>query len=290
MNPENLPEYPNEQTELEYDPAQGESAPAFSTRRIVFTLVAAALGAGLGTGFAATYERLAKPDAGTTVATVSNPDTHPAAPAKPAAAPELPAKAPVAPEQSAKALAVATQPIAKVVEVAAHTATAPTVKPAPAPVEHMVEAVYKPVRSSNRLMPTRTVAASRPAIHREASRLSIRMVRRSPAPAAMLVRVSEPAIPSPSPSFTVEGDVTVAGYDAFVGMIATREGLIFLVDRSVGQSDASLLEDSPGSLHYVCDQAGSCTLVHRGISFSAAKIPGGPRADELREVISRAAA
>jgi hypothetical protein len=70
----------------------------------------------------------------------------------------------------------------------------------------------------------------------------------------------------------IEGDVTVAGYDPAASTIETREGMNFVIDRTVGERNASLLEDSPGSFHYRCDQAGSCTLVHAGLAFSAARL------------------
>jgi hypothetical protein len=73
-------------------------------------------------------------------------------------------------------------------------------------------------------------------------------------------------------SFSIEGDVTVAGYDALAGMIETREGKTFSVARAADESNGIPWADSLSNVHYRCDQSGNCTLFHGGWSVTNARM------------------
>ena len=73
-------------------------------------------------------------------------------------------------------------------------------------------------------------------------------------------------------SFMIEGDVTVADYDALSGMIETHEGKTFTVAKATDESGALPWTDSLASVHYRCDQSGTCTLFHAGLSVSNVRI------------------
>jgi hypothetical protein len=72
--------------------------------------------------------------------------------------------------------------------------------------------------------------------------------------------------------FTVEGDVTVADYDASEGSIETHEGKTFVLDRAAGDSDTAPWQEYRANLHYRCDQSGNCTLFRDGVVVPNAKL------------------
>ncbi len=72
----------------------------------------------------------------------------------------------------------------------------------------------------------------------------------------------------PPASFMIEGDATVADYDALAGMIETQEGRTFSVAKSADESGGLPWADSLASVHYRCDQSGNCTLFHGGSSVT----------------------
>ncbi len=65
--------------------------------------------------------------------------------------------------------------------------------------------------------------------------------------------------------FLSEGDVTVADFDASMGRIETYEGRTFVLGSSAAASAPASLQDSGSSVHYRCDQSGSCTLYRAGL-------------------------
>ncbi len=84
--------------------------------------------------------------------------------------------------------------------------------------------------------------------------------------AAVALQWAVKAVASPPPAeapqtsaFTVEGNVTIANYDASSGLIETYEGESFALDASVKP-----LEDNPADLQYRCDQSWNCTLSRNG--------------------------
>lgn len=70
-------------------------------------------------------------------------------------------------------------------------------------------------------------------------------------------------------SFMIEGDATVADYDASARTIETRDGRSFIVDGAAGNSNVLQWVDYMGNLHYKCDQQGNCTLFRAGIAANA---------------------
>jgi hypothetical protein len=71
-------------------------------------------------------------------------------------------------------------------------------------------------------------------------------------------------------AFTVEGSVTVTNYDADAGRIQTYEGETFVVDKSNTSNDVTSWVDYPADMHYTCNQAWDCTLVHGGAGVVSA--------------------
>jgi hypothetical protein len=76
-------------------------------------------------------------------------------------------------------------------------------------------------------------------------------------------RATARAVANPS-RFFIEGEDAIVDYDASSGIIATRGGKTFTIDRT-GTEAASLKgRDFPLPIHYRCDQFGACTLTSAG--------------------------
>lgn len=89
----------------------------------------------------------------------------------------------------------------------------------------------------------------------------------SPAPAVL---PQENA--APSASFVVEGDATVAEFDATAGTIQTQEGKTFLMGGQIREVSAMQWQDDLGNVHYRCNSQGNCTLSHAGVVISNARL------------------
>ena len=76
-------------------------------------------------------------------------------------------------------------------------------------------------------------------------------------PADNVLRLNEASKPT---NFIIQGDATVADYDATLGMITTDEGKNFVIDKTAGASAASSWEDYHSNVHYRCDGSRTCTL------------------------------
>jgi hypothetical protein len=66
----------------------------------------------------------------------------------------------------------------------------------------------------------------------------------------------------------IQGDATVANYDAATGRIQTYEGETYLLAKA-GDTNGISWGDYPFNVHYRCDELGSCTLSHGGASATA---------------------
>jgi hypothetical protein len=66
-------------------------------------------------------------------------------------------------------------------------------------------------------------------------------------------------------TFFSEGDATVADFDASMGKIETYDGRTFVLGATAAASAPASLQDSGSSVHYRCDQNGSCTLFRAGL-------------------------
>jgi hypothetical protein len=71
--------------------------------------------------------------------------------------------------------------------------------------------------------------------------------------------------------FTVEGDVSLANYDALTKTIDTYEGESFALDQTPTGSSEMAWQDNPPNIHYRCDQSGNCDLVSAGQAFLNSK-------------------
>jgi len=92
-------------------------------------------------------------------------------------------------------------------------------------------------------------------------------------PAALATAIVPPVSEAVSPEdtaksfvFMIEGDVTVADFDASTGTIETNDGKSFVIDKTVGDASSMSWGDYSGNVHYRCDQGGNCTLMGNGIS------------------------
>jgi hypothetical protein len=76
----------------------------------------------------------------------------------------------------------------------------------------------------------------------------------------------------PRYSFVIEGDVTVADYDASLGTIETHEGKTFIIGSTLAEGNAVPWQDYRANLHYRCDQSGTCTLMRAGVVVPNARL------------------
>jgi hypothetical protein len=91
--------------------------------------------------------------------------------------------------------------------------------------------------------------------------------------AAVPVKLPEPvskpklaAAPPPVPfSFSLEGNVSVANYDAATGIVDTYEGETFALDQRASEDKTISWLEYPADVHYRCDQFWNCTLFHAGV-------------------------
>jgi hypothetical protein len=74
------------------------------------------------------------------------------------------------------------------------------------------------------------------------------------------------------PVFMVEGDATVADFDANTGMVEMRDGRSFSIGTAVTASYSSSWQDYFGHVHYRCDPGGNCTLSRAGVVVPNAKL------------------
>jgi hypothetical protein len=73
-------------------------------------------------------------------------------------------------------------------------------------------------------------------------------------------------------TFYSEGDLTVADYNATAGTIETSDGRTFVLGTTVSASSAASWDDYRSSVHYRCDQGGSCMLMRAGAVAPNAKL------------------
>lgn len=70
----------------------------------------------------------------------------------------------------------------------------------------------------------------------------------------------------------IEGDLTVADYDAKTGTIETSDGRTFLVGITVAASNATPWGEYRSDLHYRCSRTGSCALSRAGVIAPNARL------------------
>jgi hypothetical protein len=67
----------------------------------------------------------------------------------------------------------------------------------------------------------------------------------------------------------IQGDATVASYDAATGTVQTYEGATYVLAKASVEAGTISWESYPFHVHYRCDEAGNCTLNHGGASAIA---------------------
>jgi hypothetical protein len=65
-------------------------------------------------------------------------------------------------------------------------------------------------------------------------------------------------------SFFIEGDDQIIDFDASAGVIATRTGRTFLIEKAGAEASALQERDLPLRIHYRCDQMQACTITTAG--------------------------
>jgi hypothetical protein len=76
-----------------------------------------------------------------------------------------------------------------------------------------------------------------------------------------------PKFSAPAPGFFIEGDDSIALYDASTGTIETNGNRVFLIDRASAEANALKAADLPLDVHYRCDQNENCLLRSRGVGL-----------------------
>jgi hypothetical protein len=67
----------------------------------------------------------------------------------------------------------------------------------------------------------------------------------------------------------IQGDNTVANYDAATGTIQTYEGETYVLAQAASEGNGVQWQNYPINIHYRCDNEGNCTLSHGGASATA---------------------
>jgi hypothetical protein len=70
----------------------------------------------------------------------------------------------------------------------------------------------------------------------------------------------------------IEGDLTVADFDASTGTVETREGRSFSVNQAGTDGNTLAWQEYAGNVHYRCTQTGNCRLTGSGIASGAKMI------------------
>ena len=73
-------------------------------------------------------------------------------------------------------------------------------------------------------------------------------------------------------SFIVEGDATMADFDASAGTIETQDGRSFVLTGTSGTNNFLPGQDDVSNIHYRCDQNRNCTLFHAGVKIPNARL------------------
>jgi hypothetical protein len=153
--------------------------------------------------------------------------------------------------------AVTPQPQTSALPSQVVTAHASTAKPSPVKLAKASFAVFHPHRSAHPASPALKQVAL--------TTVSEPIATPSPVAAATPVLPAVAETETKSYLFLSEGDVTVADFDASMGRIETYEGRTFELGTTAAASAPASLQDSGSSVHYRCDQSGSCTLYRAGL-------------------------
>jgi hypothetical protein len=86
------------------------------------------------------------------------------------------------------------------------------------------------------------------------------------------VEVAKAPVAVAIPAFMIEGDATVADYDATTGLVETHEGKSFSIGTAVSASNVTSWQDYAGHVHYRCDPGGNCRLSRAGVVVPNARM------------------
>jgi len=160
----------------------------------------------------------------------------------------------VPPVQADATVASVARPPAQPATFASNVVAAPASAPAAAPFKLASASVAKTsvvVVHLHRNGPIRSAVSKQIATQSQ-------VATTLPAPAATVESGAK------SYTFISEGDATVADFNAAMGTIETYEGKTFMIGTTAAALATGSLQDSGLSIHYRCDQGGTCTLTQAG--------------------------
>jgi hypothetical protein len=79
-------------------------------------------------------------------------------------------------------------------------------------------------------------------------------------------------VQKPVTTFAIEGDDAIVDFEASRGVIETRGGKVFFLERSGGSASDPRWQDYPVEIHYRCDRVSECTIKHTGAGILYAKL------------------
>jgi hypothetical protein len=107
--------------------------------------------------------------------------------------------------------------------------------------------------------------------HHARHRLHTSLLATIPAAAPSVFDVPTPDLSAKPFVFNVEGDVSLANFDALSKTIDTYEGESFALNQAPSGSSDIAWQESVPNIHYRCDQSGNCDLVRAGQAFLNSK-------------------
>jgi hypothetical protein len=168
------------------------------------------------------------------------------------------------PGQPALAQIAASQP--------SETAALPTPKPAAVEIRNVEKPnVVRHLFASIKVPSAIELAAS--GNSHSSNRSTVDSAAVTPASATTISsQVARPQVAAITPVFMIEGDATVADFDANTGMVETRDGKNFSIGTALTATNVNSWQDYFGHVHYRCDPGGNCTLSRAGVVVPNAKM------------------
>jgi hypothetical protein len=141
---------------------------------------------------------------------------------------------------------------------------------APAPVSASLEASLPHIPAAVPMHHAAFKSIVKSEVPTEAATVAMTSAGEAPVvPVAVNSDVVAPETASRPASMMIEGDLTMADFDASTGTVETREGRNFTVSQAGSDGNTLSWQDYSGNVHYRCTQAGNCTLSGSGISTGA---------------------
>jgi hypothetical protein len=110
------------------------------------------------------------------------------------------------------------------------------------------------------------IAVSAPALQHQVASASVA------APTALDPALSSIDNAAKPVSRYIEGDLTIAAYDATTGMVQASDGRTFILGTTVAAGNAASWDEYRSGVHYRCDQSGSCLLMRAGAVAPSARL------------------